>query len=232
MADIWLHRKQELIRVINQVTDTAHDDLDMSVVLNVLWTAEDEERDHLNAVLTGMISGNFDDSHYSRAFLEQLDLICGVPIKVDDYHEDDDSEEPELEDDDVEDNVISSGLNSERDWLICFISLSTVVFSLYLNKAAFNKEAMLAALPEWPYFWFEFTLVVIGFIFTAYIIKSIVNSIAEHVATIGYLLLFMPLLCIVKGFAFSSPFWLYSCWGLSVIFIASLSRICSRKTIG
>jgi hypothetical protein len=105
MADIWLHRKQELIRIINQVTDTDHDDLDMSVVLNVLWTVEDEERDHLNAVLTGMITGSFDDSHYSRAFLEQLDLICGVPIKVDDYHEeDDDSEEPELEYDDTEDN--------------------------------------------------------------------------------------------------------------------------------
>lgn len=56
MADIWLHRKQELIRIINQVTDTDHDDLDMSVVLNVLWTVEDEERDHLNAVLTGMIT--------------------------------------------------------------------------------------------------------------------------------------------------------------------------------
>ena len=232
MADIWLHRKQELIRVINQVTDTDHDDLDMSVVLNVLWTAEDEERDYLNAVLTGMISGSFDDSHYSRRFLEQLDLICSVPIKVDDYHEeDDDSEEPELEDD-AEDSVISSGSNSDHSWLICFTSLSAVVFSLYLNKATFNKEAMLAALPKWPYFWFEFTLVVIGFIVTAYIIKSIVNSIADHLATIGYLLLFMPLLCIVKGFAFSSSFWLYSCWGLSVIFIASLSRICSQKTIG
>lgn len=233
MADIWLHRKQELIRVINQVTDTDHDDLDMSVVLNVLWTAEDEERDHLNAVLTGMISGSFDDAYYSRAFLEQLDLICGVPIKVDDYHEEgNDSEEPELEDDLAEDSLINTSPHSDHGWLICFLSFSAVVFSLYLNKATFNKEAMLAALPKWPYFWFEFTLVVIGFIITAYIIKSIVNSIAEHMATIGYLLLFMPLLCIVKGFAFSSPFWLYSCWVLSVIFIASLSRICSRKTIG
>ncbi len=233
MADIWLHRKQELIRVINQVTDTDHDDLDMSVVLNVLWTAEDEEREHLNAVLTGMISGSFDDAHYSRAFLEQLDLICGVPIKVDDYHEEDnDSEEQELEDDLAEDSLTNTSPHSDHGWLICFISLSAVVFSLYLNKATFSQEAMLASLPKWPYFWFEFTLVVIGFIFTAYIIKSIVNSIADHLATIGYLLLFMPLLCIVKGFAFSSPLWLYSCWGLSVIFIASLSRICSRKTIG
>ncbi len=232
MADIWLHRKQELIRVINQVTDTDHDDLDMSVVLNVLWTAEDEERDYLNAVLTGMISGSFDDSHYSRTFLEQLDLICGVPIKVDEYYEEgDDRDEFELEED-AEDNLISSGPNSDHGWLISFISFIAVVFSLYFNKSTFNKEAMLAAIPKWPYFWFEFTLVVIGFIFTAYIIKSIVNCIAEHVATIGYLLLFMPFLCIVKGFAFFSPFWLYSCWTLSVIFIASLSRICSRKTIG
>ena len=59
MADIWLHRKQELIRVINQVTDTDYDDLDMSVVLNVLWTADDEERDYLNSVLRGMISALF-----------------------------------------------------------------------------------------------------------------------------------------------------------------------------
>jgi hypothetical protein len=230
MADIWLHRKQELIRVINQVTDTDYDDLDMSVVLNVLWTADDEERDYLNSVLRGMISGSFDESSYSKSFLEQLDLICGVPIEARDYQEEEenDSEESELEDELAGERET----NSDRSWMICFISLSAVIFSLYMNKATFNIEAIWESLPKWPYFWFEFTLVVVGLIFTAYIIKSIVNTIAEHVATIGYLLLFMPLLWVLKGFTFSSPLWLYSSGVLLLIFITSLSRICSRKTIG
>ncbi len=231
MADIWLHRKQELIRVINQVTDTDYDDLDMSVVLNVLWTADDEERDYLNSVLRGMISGSFDDNSYSKSFLEQLDLICGVPIEARDYQEEEeenDSEESELEDE----LAGERGTNSGRSWMICFISLSAVIFSLYMNKATFNIEVIWESLPKWPYFWFEFTLVVVGLIFTAYIIKSIVNTIAEHVATIGYLLLFMPLLWVLKGFTFSSPLWLYSSGVLLLIFITSLSRICSRKTIG
>ncbi len=231
MADIWLHRKQELIRVINQVTDTDYDDLDMSVVLNVLWTADDEERDYLNSVLRGMISGSFDDNSYSKSFLEQLDLICGVPIEARDYQEEE--EENDIEESELEDELAGErGTNSGRSWMICFISLSAVIFSLYMNKATFNIEAIWESLPKWPYFWFEFTLVVVGLIFTAYIIKSIVNTIAEHVATIGYLLLFMPLLWVLKGFTFSSPLWLYSSGVLLLIFITSLSRICSRKTIG
>ena len=231
MADIWLHRKQELIRVINQVTDTDYDDLDMSVVLNVLWTADDEERDYLNSVLRGMISGSFDESNYSKSFLEQLDLICGVPVEARDYQdeeEENDSEESEMEDELAEERETNSG----RSWIICFLSLSAVIFSLYMNKATFNIAAILESFPKWPYFWFEFTLVVVGLIFTAYIIKSIVNTIAEHVATVGYLLLFMPLLWVLKGFTFSSSLWLYASGALLLIFITSLSRICSRKTIG
>nr|WP_321238193.1 hypothetical protein [uncultured Tolumonas sp.] len=236
MADIWLHRKQELIRVINQVTDTDYDDLDMSVVLNVLWTVDDEERDYLNSALKSMISGSFDDSSYSRSFLEQLDLICGVPIAVavtDDYEENDHEEGYDAEDAESEDELVEEKTaNLTHSWLICFISLSVVVLSLYLNKDSFNKEAMLEILPKWPYFWSEFALITAGLIFTSYITKSIVNSIAEYLATIGYLLLFMPLLCVLKGFTFSSPLWLYSCVTLLIIFMTSLSRICSRKTVG
>ena len=234
MADIWLHRKQELIRVINQVTDTDYDDLDMSVVLNVLWTADDEERDYLNSALKSMISGSFDDISYSRSFLEQLDLICGVPIAVADddeeseHEEEQDTEEIESEDEFIEEKTT----NLAHSWLICLISLSVVLFSLYLNKDSFNKETMLDILPKWPYFWAEFALITAGLISVAYIIKSIVNSIAEYVATIGYLLLFMPLLCILKGFTFSSSLWLYSCVIFSIVFMTTLSRICSRKTVG
>ncbi|MDD2343861.1 MAG: hypothetical protein PHV54_13390 [Tolumonas sp.] len=234
MADIWLHRKQELIRVINQVTDTDYDDLDMSVVLNVLWTADDEERDYLNSALKSMISGSFDDISYSRSFLEQLDLICGVPIAVADddeeseHEEEQDTEEIESEDEFIEEKTT----NLAHSWLICLISLSVVLFSLYLNKDSFNKEAMLDILPKWPYFWAEFALITAGLISVAYIIKSIVNGIAEYVATIGYLLLFMPLLCILKGFTFSSSLWLYFCVIFSIVFMTTLSRICSRKTVG
>lgn len=234
MADIWLHRKQELIRVINQVTDTDYDDLDMSVVLNVLWTVDDEERDYLNSALKNMISGSFDDLSYSRSFLEQLDLICGVPIVVadddeeSDHEEDHDIEEVESEDEFIEEKTT----NSAHSWWICFVSLSVVLLSLYLNKDSFHKDAMLEILPKWPYFWAEFALITAGLISVAYITKSIVNSIAEYVATIGYLLLFMPLLCVLKGFTFSSSLWLYSCVILSVVFMTTLSRICSRKTVG
>ncbi len=234
MADIWLHRKQELIRVINQVTDTDYDDLDMSVVLNVLWTVDDEERDYLNSALKNMISGSFDDLSYSRSFLEQLDLICGVPIVVadddeeSDHEEDHDIEEVESEDEFIEEKTT----NSAHSWWICFVSLSVVLLSLYLNKDSFHKDAMLEILPKWPYFWAEFALITAGLISVAYITKSIVNSIAEYVATIGYLLLFMPLLCVLKGFTFSSSLWLYSCVVLSIVFMTTLSRICSRKTVG
>lgn len=234
MADIWLHRKQELIRVINQVTDTDYDDLDMSVVLNVLWTVDDEERVYLNSALKSMISGSFDDLNYSRSFLEQLDLICGVPIVVadddeeSDHEEDHDIEEVESEDEFIEEKTT----NSAHSWWICFVSLSVVLLSLYLNKDSFHKDAMLEILPKWPYFWAEFALITAGLISVAYITKSIVNSIAEYVATIGYLLLFMPLLCVLKGFTFSSSLWLYSCVILSVVFMTTLSRICSRKTVG
>ena len=234
MADIWLHRKQELIKVINQVTDTDYDDLDMSVVLNVLWTVDDEERDYLNSALKNMISGSFDDLSYSRSFLEQLDLICGVPIVVaDDDEESDHEEDHDIEEVESEDEFIEEKTpNSAHSWWICFVSLSVVLLSLYLNKDSFHKDAMLEILPKWPYFWAEFALITAGLISVAYITKSIVNSIAEYVATIGYLLLFMPLLCVLKGFTFSSSLWLYSCVILSVVFMTTLSRICSRKTVG
>jgi len=240
MADIWLHRKQALIRVINQVTDTDRDDLDISVVLNVLWTADEEDRDYLNATLKGMISGSFDEFSYSRSFLEQLDLICSMPIpvsiesKVDAEDvistEENVIEDSEIDDDEVDINSTNLQPNKDHCWLFSFLFFIAILSCVYFNKATFDKEAMLASLPKWPYFWFEFVAVVTGFIFTAYIMKSFLNRIAEYVATIGYLLLFMPLLCIVNGFIFSSPLWLYSCWGLSIIFITLLSRICSRKT--
>ncbi|MDD2342673.1 MAG: hypothetical protein PHV54_07265, partial [Tolumonas sp.] len=200
----------------------------------VLWTADDEERDYLNSALKSMISGSFDDISYSRSFLEQLDLICGVPIAVaDDYEESEHEEEQDTEEIESEDEFIEEKTtNLAHSWLICLISLSVVLFSLYLNKDSFNKEAMLDILPKWPYFWAEFALITAGLISVAYIIKSIVNGIAEYVATIGYLLLFMPLLCILKGFTFSSSLWLYSCVIFSIVFMTTLSRICSRKTVG
>lgn len=245
MADIWLHRKQALIRVINQVTDTDHDDLDISVVLNVLWTADEEDRDYLNATLKGMISGSFDDVSYSRSFLEQLDLICGVPIlpsiesadnlekaiSVEDRVIEKDEIDDDYDNDEVEVNSVNLQPSKDHTWLFSFLCFIAILSCIYANKATFDKEAMLASLPKWPYFWFEFVVVVTGFIFTAYVMKSFLTRLAEYVATVGYLLLFMPLLCILNGFVFSSPLWLYSCWGLSIIFITLVSRICSRKTI-
>lgn len=241
MADIWLHRKQALIRVINQVTDTDYDDLDISVVLNVLWTADEEDCDYIKTTLQGMISGAFDDNNYSRTFLEQLDLICGVPIITSIESEaiieeaisteENDIDDDKIDSNDADDNLTDTQPSKDYSWLFSFLSFIAILSCLYINKASFDKEAMLASLPKWPYFWFEFIAVVTGFIFTAYIVKSIVSRIAEYIATIGYLLLFMPLLCIVNGFVFSSPLWLYSCWGLSIILITLLSRICSRKTI-
>lgn len=237
MANIWLHRKRTLIKAINQITDTDYDDLDISVVLNVLWTVEDEDRDYLYATLRNMTSGSFDDTSYSKSFLEQLDLICSIPVEVPEYDEeesglDETDDESELEESESEEEFIEEQPdNLKNSAVICLCSCILLFFSLYMKRETFNSSAILESFPKWPYFWIEFIVIVAGIIFAAYLIRSITNSIAEHIATVGYLILFMPFLWLLKGFAFSSSFGFYFNGTLFIIFIASLSRICSRKTI-
>jgi len=249
MSNIWLHRKLTLINVINDITETDYDDINLSIVLNVLWTAEGEEQTYLLNTLRNMVSGEFDEKSYSKSFLEQLDLICTIPVSIpatesesSDSEEIDryegDIEDETIEDESVEDDVLDEGEIVEQDktgikniGFVFGISSILMVIAFFMQRASFSIQSVIAALPHWAYFWLELFLVVIVLIAVACMIKTIASKIAEQIATLGYLILFLPLLWILKGFTFNTTISLIATGILLFAVILSFSRICSYNTL-
>lgn len=260
MGNIWLQRKLTLIQVINEITETDYDDINLSIVLNLLWTLEDEERDYLIETLKEMITAEFDDLLYSKAFLEQLDLICTIPLpeqlqqhmqpinsslanqdrtereadllfdEAEDNELEDDFSDEEIEDDDDQ-PVVPRKFTIKHSWIVFIISTVALFVSLSRYKKDFSLSTVVDAVPHWAYFWYELFFVVGVLVIVGYLIRSLANSLAEHLATFGYLICFFPLLWLLKGFNFSSHAELYFHGLIMVIAIASGSRICGHATV-
>lgn len=267
MSNVWLQRKLNLIHVINELTDTEHDDISLSIVLNVLWTADDEDREYLSSVLQGMTHAEFDGENYSKAFLEQLDLICTIPVPapekpkfsaLDDdafdeayessetepllqhdsnHHQDettfeDEIEEDELDDedaDDVFDEPVKPSMKS--NWLIFLASFSMLMLAFKLGHTDFDMQAVYDAVPKWIYFWFELFFVITVLISVGYLIRNLATKLADYLTTLGFMVMLMPLLWLLKGIEFTSTFSMLAHGVLFVLAIASISRILSYQIL-
>ncbi len=259
MSNIWLQRKLKLIRVINQITETDYDDITLSIVLNLLWTLEDEERDYLIETLKTMITAEFDDEQYSKSFLEQLDLICTIPVMPHDtteiasrvqpkevmkhpsvfndendmplFEDADDDDEIEDSDSEVDEPVKPKAFTVKHSAFVFLISFALLIGLLSRQREGFSWQPVLDVIPHWAYFWYELFFVVGVLLVVGYLIRGLAAKLAEHLTTFGYLISFLPFLWVLKGFTLMSGAALYFHGLVMVISIACLSRILGYLTI-